>query len=141
MDENQAKGTVVGALTAIDPDAVDAHTFSIVGGRDRKFFAVEDGNLVAKVPFDFETQPEREVVVRVYDKRKAQGEFPLTITVNDVNDPHRHHPQQPSDRENQPEGTMVGKLYLVDVDGGSDEGVGSGGGSPTERGTLGPLSL
>ena len=93
VDENQAKGTVIGTLTAIDPDAVDAHTFSIVGGKDKKFFAVEDGNLIATIPFDFETQPELEVVVRVYDKRKAQGEFPLTITVNDVNDPHRHHPQ------------------------------------------------
>ena len=43
VDENQAKGTVIGALTAIDPDAVDVHTFSIVGGKDKKFFAVEDG--------------------------------------------------------------------------------------------------
>ena len=52
-------------------------------------------------------------MVRVYDKRKAQGEFPLTITVNDVND-------LPTDitlsnhlvAENQPDGTTAGRLYL-----------------------------
>ena len=41
-----------------------------------------------------------------------------------------------SGRENQPDGTTVGKLYLVDVDGGSDDGVGSGGGFNLKNGLL-----
>ena len=42
MDENQAKGTVVGALTAIDPDAW-MPTFSIVGGKDKSSLLCKTG--------------------------------------------------------------------------------------------------
>ena len=118
VDENQPKGTVIGALTAVDPDAVDSHTYSIVGGRDKKLFAVADGNLVSTMPYDFETQPTLEVVVRVYDKRKAQGEFPLSITVNDVNDvPTDITLSNDTIAENEPTDTIIGKLVLLDSDG------------------------
>ena len=37
--ENQPTKTVIGKLSAVDPDAADRHTYKIVGGKDMKFFA------------------------------------------------------------------------------------------------------
>ena len=135
--ENQPTKTVIGEAYAVDPDATDRHTYKIVGGKDMKRLLLRGDTLSSNDIFDYETEPLLEVVVRVTDSKKLYADVTLNINVTDVNDP-------PSDitidrssvPENQPENSKVGKLYLVDVDGGSDDGVGSGGGFNLKNGLL-----
>ena len=60
--ENQPTKTVIGKLSAVDPDATDQHTYKIVGGKDMKRPA--SGNTVLHDIFDYETEPLLEVVVQ-----------------------------------------------------------------------------
>ncbi len=57
--ENEPAGTLVGRLTAVDPDRRDSHTFSLVPGRgsaDNASFEVVGSDLRTAESFDFETQ-------------------------------------------------------------------------------------
>ncbi|MBT6462332.1 MAG: SUMF1/EgtB/PvdO family nonheme iron enzyme [Opitutae bacterium] len=115
--ENQPKGTEVGILTAIDPDPGDTHTYSLVGGSDKKLFAVEDNRLVTKAILDFELKAKLDLVIRVTDKGNSSVNVPFTIAVTDVND-------APTDitldndtiAENEPGGSTIGKLSREDPD-------------------------
>ena len=44
ISEAAEGGTVIGMLSAIDPDGADGHTYQIVGGDDR--FTITDGKLM-----------------------------------------------------------------------------------------------
>ena len=62
--ENSAAGTVVGALSDVDPDAGDTATFTLIddaGGR----FAINAGNIVVAGALDFETATSHSVTVLV----------------------------------------------------------------------------
>ncbi|MFO0847615.1 MAG: Ig-like domain-containing protein [Gemmataceae bacterium] len=81
--ENSAPGTVVATLTAIDPDAGDTHTFTLVtdaGGR----FRVIGNQLLVAGPIDFEATPVLTVRVRSTDAGGLSVERDLTITLVDV---------------------------------------------------------
>ena len=85
--ENQAKGTEVGILTAIDPDAVDTHTFAVVGGKDKKHFAINGDRLITNGPLDYELKTEMDLaIIRVTDSGKISKDVPLPISVTNVND-------------------------------------------------------
>ena len=83
--EYAAAGTVVGALSAIDPDAGDTATYLLLdsaGGR----FAIVDGKLVVAdgVLLDYEQAASHQVTVRVTDAAGATHDQVLTIAVTDV---------------------------------------------------------
>ncbi|OQW55470.1 MAG: hypothetical protein A4S14_12520 [Proteobacteria bacterium SG_bin9] len=81
--ENSANGTVVGSLSAIDPDASDTATFSLqdnAGGR----FAIAGGNLVVNGAIDYETAPSHQVTVRVTDAGNNTYDKQFTIGVTNV---------------------------------------------------------
>ena len=81
--ENSAAGTVVGALTASDPNAGDTFTFTMVddaGG----LFAIDGVNLVVAGPLDFETATSHQVTVRVSDAAGAFYDETFTISVGNV---------------------------------------------------------
>lgn len=81
--ENSASGTVVGALTASDPDVGDILTFALLddaGGR----FAIDGNNLVVAGSLDFETATSHQVTVRVTDAGGASYDEVFTITVDNV---------------------------------------------------------
>ena len=64
--ENSANGTVVGSLSATDPDSGDTFTYSLInsaGGR----FAISGANLVTAAPLDFEQAASQAVTIRVTD--------------------------------------------------------------------------
>ena len=87
--ENRPTGTTVGTLTAIDPDAGDEHTFTLVpgaGGADNAAFAVVGSTLRTAASLDFETTPTRSVRVRVTDVLGLSFEKALTVTVTDADD-------------------------------------------------------
>ncbi len=67
VNENSAAGTVVGTLSATDPDG-DPVTFSIVGGETGNF-ALSGNQVVIRTgaSLDFESQPEHSITVRADD--------------------------------------------------------------------------
>jgi Ca2+-binding RTX toxin-like protein len=104
--ENSAAGTVVGALTASDPDAGDTLTFTLVddaGGR----FAIDGANLVVAGPLDFETSTSHQVTVRVTDAAGAFHDETFTIGVGDVAGLHLVGDANPNTLDGGPEDDLI----------------------------------
>jgi predicted outer membrane repeat protein len=83
--ENSANGTVVGALSDIDPDAGDAATFTLTdnaGGR----FAISGSNLVVAngALLDYESSTSHSVTVRATDLGGLTFDKIFSIAVTDV---------------------------------------------------------
>ncbi|MBT7853713.1 MAG: hypothetical protein HN675_10365, partial [Opitutae bacterium] len=132
VPENLPKGTEIGTLSATDPDEGDTLAFKLQGGADKSLFKLSGNKLTTNVILDHEDQDSLEVTIRVTDNAGAYTDATFNIAVTDAND-------APTDitldndtvTENEAAGTVVGKLALVDVDGGKDfsepvitEGVG-----------------
>lgn len=90
VGENQAAGTTVGSLSAVDSDAGDTHTFSLVSGagstNNPSFSITAGGVLETTASFDFEKKNSYSIRVRVTDAGGATFEKQLTISVTDVED-------------------------------------------------------
>jgi len=81
--ENAAAGTIVGQLSAVDPDAGDSATFSLLddaGGR----FAIASGSLVVAGALDWETNARHSVTVQVTDSAGATFSKSFIVNVSDV---------------------------------------------------------
>src|SRR5262249_8420084 len=81
--ENSPAGTIIGALSAVDPDPNDSVTFSLVddaGGR----FAVAGSNPVATAPLDYETHHGYALTLRVADAAGETYDKNVTIAVTNV---------------------------------------------------------
>jgi hypothetical protein len=86
--ENLPAGTVIGDLSAIDPNFGDTHTFSILGVTPRNVLLEIVGNqLITRQPLDFETLSSFSVSVRAIDQAFQVFDDLLTINVVDANDP------------------------------------------------------
>ncbi|WP_176560260.1 S-layer homology domain-containing protein [Brevibacillus dissolubilis] len=83
--ENNTVGQVVGTLSAVDPDADETATFSVISG-DTDAFEISGNQLVTKKAFDFETKASYSVGVRVTDKANNTMDKTFTINVTDVNE-------------------------------------------------------
>ncbi len=83
--ENEA-GATIGALSALDPDMGDAHTFSIVDELDGDKFEIVGNELKLKagVSIDFEAQQQLQVKVKAVDQGGMEFTKTLTINVQDV---------------------------------------------------------
>jgi Cadherin domain/RTX calcium-binding nonapeptide repeat (4 copies) len=89
--ENVANGTVVGTVTAVDPDMGGSHSFAFLPGGDAggRFLinattgtiTVNQGNLI-----DFETSAQHVVIVRVTDQGGLTYEKSFIINVTDGSD-------------------------------------------------------
>ena len=87
--ENADFGTVVGTLSAIDPDAGDELTFELVAGAgstDNASFSIEGNSLQTAAIFDFETKSSYSVRVRAFDGTNASVEAVFNISVTNVNE-------------------------------------------------------
>jgi len=121
--ENQPINTVVGALSAVDPDAGSIFTFSLtcgVPGVDDASFNILGTNLRTSAMFDFETKSIYSICIRVTDQGGLFFDKNFAITVNNLN-------EAPTDialsnstvDENQPINTVVGTLTATDPDAGA----------------------
>ena len=81
--ENSAAGTIVGSLSAIDPDAGDTASFMLIDDADG-LFAIDNGNLVVAGALDYETAASHQVTVRVTDSAGHSYDEAFTIGVTDV---------------------------------------------------------
>jgi hypothetical protein len=122
VGEDAAVGSVVGPLTAVDPDAGDTHAFELVAGEgdtDNGAFLIEGNELKTAVPLDFETQNEYQIRVRTTDQDGLSVEQTLVIGVTDVNEAPTGVTLAPASvSENAPLGTVVGQLTAADPDAG-----------------------
>jgi hypothetical protein len=87
VKENAAGGTLVGLLSAVDPDAADSHTFTLLasgGGR----FAIAGNQLrvASGASLDHEAATSHSVTVRVTDAAGASFDKSFTIGVQNVNE-------------------------------------------------------
>jgi hypothetical protein len=89
IPENEPSGTVVGTLTTTDPDAGDAHTYSLTSGdgdNDNQRISVVGDELRSLEPFDHEVTSTLSVRVISQDTGGLGIEQPVTVTVDDVNE-------------------------------------------------------
>ncbi|MEY4066630.1 MAG: Bifunctional hemolysin/adenylate cyclase precursor, partial [Pseudomonadota bacterium] len=77
--------TVVGLVSAVDPDAGNTFTFS-VEGPDAAGFNISAGMLVAVGPLDFETQNSFSVTIVAKDQNNLQVSKNVSILITDVNE-------------------------------------------------------
>lgn len=132
--ENQAIGTLVGMLNAMDEDVNDNHTYTLVpglGGDDNDLFSIVGNELVSNAVFDLEVQAELKVRILTTDAAGTSFDAPFIITVRDENDaPTLLSLSSQTIAENQAIGTVVGTFNTTDPDGGDEhayeliEGVG-----------------
>ncbi|WP_420582763.1 MBG domain-containing protein [Reichenbachiella sp.] len=90
IDENEEAGTVVGVLSASDPNG-DEIIFSIIDGDNSQhgdLFEIDDetNELKSKEPFDFEQNEELFIRIEADDQAGETVEAALVITVNDVDE-------------------------------------------------------
>jgi hypothetical protein len=83
VQEGAARGTLVGLLSATDPDVGDSFTFSLA---DERFEVSADGRLFVKdgARLDHETAQSHQVRITVADKAGATHEEVFTIQVSDA---------------------------------------------------------
>jgi VCBS repeat-containing protein len=83
--ENSAANTVVGALSAVDPDAGDTTTLTLTNDAGG-LFAISNGNLVTTDPLDFEQAASHQVTVRATDSGGLTHDQVFTIATTNVNE-------------------------------------------------------
>ena len=120
LQENQANGVTVGALSTTDPDAGQTHTYSLVSGMgstNNNLFSIIGNNLVANFSADFESKSSYAIRVRTADNLGCTYEQAFTIIVKDVNDaPTGLTLSNNQIDENQPANSTIGTLTAVDTD-------------------------
>ncbi|MBD1936287.1 putative Ig domain-containing protein [Microcoleus sp. FACHB-68] len=82
VNENSPAGTVIGSLSAIDPDAKDTHTYELLDDAGGLF--IIDGDQLKVAPgasLDFEAQASHTIKVRVTDAagKTFDKDFPITL--------------------------------------------------------------
>lgn len=114
VPENAPEGSVVGAVTATDPDAGDTLTYRV----DDPRFSVEDGELRTTRPLDHETDPTIDVTVTASDTAGLSASATVTVTVADVDEAPTAVTLGASHvAENAPAHTVVGTLASADPEG------------------------
>ncbi len=123
VDENQPINTIVGALSATDPDAGATFTFSLTcaaPGADDGSFNILGTNLRTSAIFDYETKSTYNICLRVTDQGGLTFDKNFVISVNNVNEPPTNITLSNNTvNENQPINTVVGALSATDPDAGA----------------------
>jgi hypothetical protein len=122
IDENSANGSSVVTVSASDPDAGDALTFSITAGNTDNAFAIDgsSGEITVNnsAALDFETTPSFALTVQVADIDGLSDTATVTIDLNDVNEPPVVDDQSFSLDENSVNASSVGTVTASDPDAG-----------------------
>ena len=119
--ENAGTNTVVGSVTASDPDTGDTVSYAITGGNTDGAFAIDangqitvaDGTLL-----DHETAPSRTLTVTVTDAGGLTGTATVTIGVTDVNEAPTVSDAGFNIAENAGTNAVVGSVIASDPDAG-----------------------
>jgi len=109
-------GSIVGDLTALDPDMNDTHSFQVSDDR----FEVVDGSLFLRdgVSLDFETDPEISLEITATDAAGQSITQSISIEVQDVNEGPTAVELSSRVIAEAAEGAVVGTLSAIDPDAG-----------------------
>lgn len=119
--ENSANGTVLGTISAYDPDTGEILAYSVTGGTGAGIFSYNAANgqvtLTNTAAVNYEVTTSYTLDLRVVDAGGLSDIMTLTINITDVN-------EAPTDialtnqtiNENSATGTVVGTLSTVDPD-------------------------
>ncbi len=122
LPENSANGTVVGSVTASDPDAGDTLTYSIAGGNTGNAFAIDAGSgqitVANSAVLDYETTASFTLTIQAQDAAGLTDTATATIDLTNVNEAPMAYDADLSLPENSANGTVVGTLSATDLDGG-----------------------
>ena len=87
VDENSANATVVGTVSASDPDG-DSLSYSITGGNTSGAFAINTGNgqltVANSAVLDYETITQFGLTVQVVDPGGLNDSATITVALNDI---------------------------------------------------------
>ncbi len=90
LPENSSNGTSVGTVNLTDPDMVDSHVFSIIGGNTGNGFAISatTGEITVNdvTALDFETNPVFTLTVRVQDQAGTFDTATITINLSNIDE-------------------------------------------------------
>ena len=118
VPENAPTGTVVGNLAAIDPDAGDTATYTLIDNAGG-LFDLAAGLLVTTAPLDHEQAASHQITVRATDAAGLTVDRTFTIATTNVNEaPTAVLLSNSSVAENSPANTVVGDLSVLDPDAG-----------------------
>ena len=89
VNENVTSGTMVGLLSAEDPDQSEGHSFAFIEGNgindaDNGLFSIGDDTLFIHTSPDFETRQEYFINIRTTDKDSKTFDKALVVKVNDI---------------------------------------------------------
>jgi putative methionine-R-sulfoxide reductase with GAF domain len=120
VPENAAADTVVGSLTASDPDANDTFTYQLTGDAEGRFKLQGHQILVADgARLDYEAAGSHVVSVKATDAGGLAFEQQLTVTLTNVNETPTHIALDGATvAENSAAGSLVGRLSTTDPDAG-----------------------
>lgn len=120
--ENQPKGTVVGTLSAVDPNPGDTFTYSLISSKtypDNASFKIVGDTLVTTQRFNYEARHSYSIRVKVTDAGGLSLTKTLTVKVTNVNEaPSGISLSSQQVVRNAPAGTVVGRLSAADPDAG-----------------------
>ena len=125
MQENLSPGTVLGALSTVDPNALDVFTYNLIAPAPPAAypsFTLVGNQVVTNKSLDFEATPTLLIIVQATDDSGAFVRKTLTITVIDTNDVSTDVKIVSVSTgaaiafvdENIPKGSIVGRLQAVD---------------------------
>ena len=126
--EKQLPGTLVGTLSAVDDDDTEGFTYQKIegdGDRNNQSFRIRNDSLFSDERFDFIEKNTYEVRIQTTDPAGNLFAKSFTIFIRDIDETVN---QPPTDirldnatiAENEPAGSLVGKLFTTDLD--NDDG-------------------
>lgn len=122
IPENSPVSTVVGQVTATDPNAGQTITFAITGGNPSNTFNIHPstGYITVSNPqtLNYETTPQFNLQVTVTDNLNASSTATVTINLQDVNEKPQSGDQGFMINENSSNGTTIGTITATDPDAG-----------------------
>ncbi|KJV06157.1 cadherin domain-containing protein [Methylocucumis oryzae] len=136
VSENEALGTLVGALTSSDPNLPanpgDSHTYALVAGigdTNNNLFQIIGDQLQTTALLNFESQANLNIRVRSTDAGNLFTEKNFTISVIDVNEVPNVAGASFTIAENSSIGTSVGNVTVSDPDAGQSHSFSITGGN------------
>lgn len=118
--ENSANGTLIGTISASDPDAGDLQSYAIVSGNSKGAFTLDatTGRLsVANVAaMDFETMPNAPLLIRVTDRGGLSHDALMSVSLSNANEAPSIASSTFTVAENSVNGTSVGTVIAQDPD-------------------------
>jgi len=124
LNENSPSGTIVGTVTATDPDAGQIKTFSIASGNAGSAFAINASTGVLTVAtstaIKFEATPSFALVVKVQDNGTGNlsSQATVTVAIQNVNEKPVIADQTISVNTNTANGTVIKAITASDPDAG-----------------------